>query len=77
MPPSYSFFLEKYMSNNKSQTSQPARIVNKPVTDEAILKVTKEIVVKFIEVGHLSPAKFDEIFGQVHNTISSTVRTHD
>lgn len=52
-------------------------MLNKPVTDEAILKVTKEIVVKFIEVGHLSPAKFDEIFAQVHGTIRSTVRTHD
>ena len=52
-------------------------MLNKPVTDEAILKVTKEIVVKFIEVGHLSPVKFDEIFAQVHGTISRTVRTDD
>ena len=66
------------MSNNKSQTtSQPARPLNKPVTDEAILKVTKEIVVKFIEVGHLSPAKFDEIFDQVYSTITSKVRSND
>jgi len=55
----------------------PVRMLNKLVTDEAILKVTKEIVVKFIEVGHLSPAKFDEIFAQVHGTISNTVRTYD
>ena len=66
------------MSNNKSQTTnQPARPLNKPVTDEAILKVTKEIVVKFIEVGHLSPAKFDEIFDQVYSTITSKVRSND
>ena len=65
------------MSKTKSQAEVPARMLNKPVTDEAILKVTKEIVVKFIEVGHLSPAKFDEIFAQVHGTISSAVRTHD
>jgi hypothetical protein len=65
------------MSQTKSQANPPARILNKPVTDEAILKVTKEIVVKFIEVGHLSPAKFDEIFEQVHSTISNTVRTND
>ena len=65
------------MTKSKSQTDPPTHMLNKPVTDEAILKVTKEIVVKFIEVGHLSPAKFDEIFAQVHGTISSTVRIND
>ena len=65
------------MTKSKDQAEMSARIMNKPVTDEAILKVTKEIVVKFIEVGHLSPAKFNEIFAQVHSTISSTVRIHD
>jgi hypothetical protein len=65
------------MTKNKSQAEMPVRMLNKLVTDEAILKVTKEIVVKFIEVGHLSPAKFDEIFAQVHGTISNTVRTYD
>ena len=28
--------------------------------DEQVLKVTKEIVAKFIEVGRVSPASFDE-----------------
>jgi len=65
------------MTKSKSQAEMPARMMNKPVTDEAILKVTKEIVVKFIEVGHLSPAKFNEIFARVHDTVSSTVRVHD
>lgn len=46
----------------------------KPVTDEAVLKVTKEIIVKFIEVGRLSPAKFDETFVQVFHTVNKTVR---
>jgi hypothetical protein len=46
----------------------------KPVTDEAILKVTKEIIVKFIEVGRLSPANFDETFEQVYKTVMGTVR---
>jgi hypothetical protein len=47
----------------------------KPVGDEAILKVAKEIVVKFIEVGQLSPVKFGEIFDEVYKTVRKTVRS--
>ncbi len=50
-------------------------VVPRPVTDEAIFKVTKEIVVKFIEVGRLTPANFDETFRQVHATVKDTVRS--
>ncbi len=56
---------------NQPDTSGKA---GKPVTDEAVLKVTKEIIVKFIEVGRLSPTKFDETFVQVFQTINKTVR---
>ena len=44
------------------------------VTDETILKVAKEIVVKFIEVGRVTPASFDETFSQVFNTIKNKVK---
>jgi hypothetical protein len=37
--------------------------------DELALKVTKEIVIKFIEVGRLSLSAFDETFRQVHTTV--------
>jgi len=47
---------------------------NRPVTDEAIFKVTKEIVVKFIEVGRLTPANFDETYNRVYETIRKSVR---
>ena len=47
----------------------------RPVTDELIMKITKEVVVKFIEVGRLSPAKFEETFAQVHNTVQKTARS--
>ena len=63
------------MSSTKNPAGAPEQAYNKPVTDEAILKVTKEIIVKFIEVGRLSPAKFDETFEQVHRTVRSTVRS--
>jgi len=48
--------------------------MGQPVTDEAIFKVTKEIIVKFIEVGRLSPSDFDETFAQVYKAVERTVR---
>ncbi len=42
--------------------------------DEQILKATKEIVVKFIELGRLSPASFDETFRNIYNTVEETVK---
>jgi hypothetical protein len=47
----------------------------RPVSDEAILKVAKEVVVKFIEVGRLSPANFDETFQSVYKSVHDAVRT--
>ncbi len=44
------------------------------ISNETIFKVTKEIVVKFIEVGKLSPSGFDETFTRVYQTIERTVR---
>jgi hypothetical protein len=41
--------------------------------DEKILKVTKEIVVKFIELGRVSPTNFDENFRKVYWTVKNTV----
>jgi len=39
---------------------------------ELILKVAKEVVVKFIELGKVSPDTFDEVFSSVYQTISQT-----
>ncbi len=44
------------------------------ISDESLFKVTKEIVVKFIEVGKLSPAGFEETFDRVYQAIEKTVR---
>ncbi len=41
--------------------------------DELALKVTKEIVVKFIEVGRLSINSFDEAFKTIHDTVKDTI----
>lgn len=45
------------------------------ISDDTILKVAKEIVVKFIEIGQLSPAKFAETFGEVYRAVRDTVRS--
>jgi hypothetical protein len=42
--------------------------------DEQILRSAKEIVVKFIETGRVSPAAFPELFKNVYETIEGTVR---
>jgi hypothetical protein len=42
--------------------------------DELILRITKEIVVKFIETGRVGPAGFQETFESVYRTVSQTVR---
>jgi hypothetical protein len=42
--------------------------------DEHILKAAKEIVVKFIECGRLSPTGFAETFQSVYKTVNETVR---
>jgi hypothetical protein len=44
------------------------------VTDEAILKISKEIAVKFIEVGRITPATFKENFKEIYGAIESTIR---
>jgi len=61
------------MTKNRTETAQTGR----PVTDDAIFKVSKEIVVKFIEVGRLTPANFARTFEEVYSAVRSTVRTGD
>ena len=42
--------------------------------DEQILRAAKEIVVKFIETGRISPSGFNETFVNVYSTIDKTTR---
>ena len=42
--------------------------------DEQILRTTKEIVVKFIEMGRLSPTSIHESFRDIHKTVKETVK---
>lgn len=41
--------------------------------EEQILRAAKEVVVKFIEGGRISPATFQDTFKMVYQTIRQTV----
>ncbi len=43
-------------------------------TDELIVKTVKDIVVKFIEVGNISPSSFHDHFRNIYNTVEKSVR---
>ena len=43
------------------------------VSNESILKIAKELAVKFIEVGRITPASFDRDFKNIHTTIEAAV----
>jgi len=60
------------MVTNKKAPAQ--EITSKIVSDEAILKISKEIAVKFIEVGRITPATFPATFTSIYTTINHTVR---
>ncbi len=45
--------------------------------EEQILRAAKEIVVKFIEAGRVSPTGFDETFKNIYKTVEKTVKGTD
>ena len=47
------------------------------VSADTVLKIAKEISVKFIEVGRLTPATFDATFKSIYQTIEETVTIDD
>jgi hypothetical protein len=42
--------------------------------EEMVLKVAKEIVIKYIEIGRLPLTSFDEAFKTVYSTVQETVK---
>ena len=48
--------------------------MGKESTQEQVLRASKEIAVKFIEVGRLSPSNFAETFKLIYDAIDTTVR---
>ncbi len=43
---------------------------------EIVLRAAKEIVVKFIEMGRVTPASFPEVFKRVYDTIAREMNGH-
>lgn len=50
--------------------------MTKGSTQEQVLRASKEIAVKFIEVGRLSPTNFAETFKSIYGAIDATVNRH-
>jgi predicted transcriptional regulator len=48
--------------------------MRKTSQDEQILRATKEIVVKFIETGRVSPTGFPEAFKSIYRAVDETVK---
>ena len=48
--------------------------MRKTSQDEQILRATKEIVVKFIETGRISPTGFPEVFKTIFRAVDETVK---
>jgi hypothetical protein len=63
-------YFEKYSEQN-SGNKETAHMAS---MDEQILRATKEIVVKFIEGGRISPASFPDFFKNIYQTVHETAR---
>jgi predicted transcriptional regulator len=48
--------------------------MSKASQDEQILRAAKEIVVKFIETGRISPTGFPEAFKTIYQAVDETVK---
>jgi predicted transcriptional regulator len=48
--------------------------MRKTSQEEQILRATKEIVVKFIETGRISPTGFPEAFKSIYQAVDETVK---
>jgi len=53
---------------------EPSANTEKAVPKEAIIKVAKEVAIKFIEVGRLTPSNFNETFKDLYTGIKATIR---
>ncbi len=54
---------------DKKDTQQKNDIIG----GETVLKVTKEIVIKFIETGRITPTTFNTTFKSIYKAIDETV----
>ncbi len=57
-----------------ANNTQPHLSSDCKISEETILKISKEIAIKFIEVGRLTPSTFDKTFKDIHRTLQQTVK---
>ena len=57
------------MSKKQQVTAEHPAAKDAMKERELVMKVTKEIVVKFVEMGRVTPASFKEVFFMVHSTV--------
>ncbi len=65
-------FIQKRATMTAQKTTEN-RTEEHVVSEELLLKTAKEITVKFIEVGRVTPATFNEYFPAIYRTLASTV----
>ena len=64
---------EKTAENARGKSLESVEKARAMREQELIIKVTKEIVVKFVEMGKVTPASFREVFSMVHATVKDAV----
>lgn len=60
------------MGSDNTSAGKPDRAGSIP--QDTILKIAKEITVKFIEVGRITPATFELTFNDIYVAINKTVK---
>lgn len=56
-----------------SPTGKDSPPVAQPVSEETVVKIAKEITVKFIEVGRITPSNFGDTFDDIYTSVKQTV----
>lgn len=67
------------IARDRGSVTNKIRIREHPMAsiDEQILRAAKEIAVKFIETGRISPTNFPKNFQTIYETVRSAVKNHD
>ena len=68
------FLNEGYTIMAGTKTTLPITGEPEKISEETILKIAKEITVKFIEVGRVTPTTFPSVFSCIYNSIDKTIR---
>jgi hypothetical protein len=71
------FFLKETKQKGAEMSSTPqdsgfGHEKSHPVSEETLMKIAKEIAIKFIEMGRLTPATFDQTFKNIYATVKET-----